>query len=221
VAFIRLFYTGFGNAPATWQYAVSIMAVLTMFAGNITAIFQDNLKRMLAYSSVAHAGYILIALVALSKYSIGGVLYYTLTYSIATIMAFNILYTVSGYKNEGVTTAAFFGLAKRNPLMALGMTVALLSLAAIPPFSGFFAKYYVFTAALHAGRIKLVLLAVVASLISLYYYFKIIIAIYTGTPKEVLHPIEINGIHKFLYIICIVLLLALSVFPEFIINLSL
>jgi NADH-quinone oxidoreductase subunit N len=217
VAFVRLFYGAFGYAPGAWQGAISVMAVLTMFIGNVTAVFQQNVKRMLAYSSVAHAGYLLIALVAMSSFSGGAVFYYTLSYGIASLLAFHILFTVSGNRNEGADIIAFNGLAKRNPLMAFGITVAMLSLAGSPPLAGFFGKYYIFNAAIEAGRYKLVLLAVVASLISVYYYFKVIIAVYFKQSNEA--AIDINGMHKFLYMICIILLFVLAVIPEVIVGL--
>lgn len=217
VAFARLFYAAFGSSPSTWQTAVSLMAVLTMFIGNVTTVFQQNVKRLLAYSSVAHAGYLLIALVALSSMSSGAIFYYTLSYGIASLLAFHILFTVSGNKNEGADISAFNGLAKRNPLMAFGVTVAMLSLAGIPPLAGFFGKYYIFNAAIEAGRYKLVLLAVVASLISVYYYFKVIIAVYFKQSNEA--AIELNGMHKMLYLICVILLFVLAVIPELIIGL--
>ena len=217
VSLARLFYTAFGTAPSAWQTAVSVMAVLTMFVGNITAVFQQNVKRMLAYSSVAHAGYLLIALVALSHFSSGAIFYYTLSYSIASLLAFHILFTVSGNKNEGADISAFNGLAKRNPLMAFGVTAAMLSLAGIPPLAGFFGKYYIFTAAIEAGRYKLVLLAVVASLISVYYYFKIIIAVYFKQSNEA--AIELSGMYKVLYMICVILLFILAIIPEFFVSL--
>jgi len=217
VAFARLFYGAFGSAPSVWQNAISIMAVLTMFIGNVTAVFQQNVKRMLAYSSVAHAGYLLIALVALSHFSSGAIFYYTLSYGIASLLAFHILFTVSGNRNEGADISAFNGLAKRNHLMAFGITVAMLSLAGIPPLAGFFGKYYIFNAAIEAGRYKLVLLAVVASLISVYYYFKVIIAVYFKQSNEA--AIELNGMHKFLYLLCVILLFVLAVVPEMIVGL--
>jgi NADH-quinone oxidoreductase subunit N len=216
VAFARLFYNAFGHAPAVWQISISVMAVLTMFVGNVTAVFQQNVKRMLAYSSVAHAGYLLIALVAMSKLSGGAIFYYTLSYSLASLLAFHILFTVSGNKNEGADISAFNGLAKRNPLMAFGITVAMLSLAGIPPLAGFFGKYYIFNAAIEAGRYKLVILAVIASLISVYYYFKVIIAVYFKQSNEA--AIELNGMHKLLYLICVILLFVLAIIPELIIS---
>ncbi len=216
VAFLRLFFAAFGYIPGTWQAIISVITVLTMYIGNVTAVFQQNVKRMLAYSGVAHAGYLLIALVALTNLSGGAIFYYTLVYSIATLMAFHILYIVSDNKNEGVGFEAFNGLAKRNPLMALGITVSMLSLAGIPPLAGFFGKYYVFTAALEAGRYKLVILAVIASLISVYYYFKIIIAAYYHKSNKA--PIELSPAHRFLYIASIFLLLFLALAPDFLIR---
>lgn len=136
---------------------------------------------------------------------------------LSVLLAFHILFTVSGNRNEGADISAFNGLAKRNPLMAFGITVAMLSLAGIPPMAGFFGKYYIFNAAIEAGRYKLVLLAVVASLISVYYYFKVIIAVYFKQSNE--SAIELNGMHKMLYMLCVILLFVLAVIPEMIVGL--
>lgn len=218
VSFMRLFYTSFGSVPYSWQVIVSIIAVLTMFIGNVTAVYQQKVKRLLAYSSVAHAGYLLVGLVALSNLSNGAIFYYTLAYSVASILAFHILFVLADSKNNDIDINAFNGLVKRNPLMAFGMTVAMFSLAGIPPIAGFFGKYYIFSAAIEAGRYKLVLLAVIASLISIYFYFKIVIAVYFKTTNE--KTIKLSNSYKLLYAICIAILFAMAIAPQFFITIQ-
>ena len=119
---------------------------LTILVGNITAVYQTNVKRMLAYSSIAHAGYMLLPLLAMNEYAQGSLFFYAVAYSLSSLAAFTVLILVSGQGDE--TREAFRGLAWRSPWLAAVTLVALLSLAGIPPLAGFFAKYYVFSAAL-------------------------------------------------------------------------
>src|SRR5690606_1402972 len=176
-AFFRLFSTCFTSVYAEWVDVIQIITVLTLLVANITAVYQHSVKRMLAYSSVAHAGYLLISLVAMNAISASAILYYVAAYAVATITAFTVLHSVER-ENENAVVDSFNGLAKRNPYLAFCMAIALLSLAGIPPLAGFFAKYYLFTAAFESGFVGLVLLAVITSLVGIYYYFRIVIAMY-------------------------------------------
>jgi NADH-quinone oxidoreductase subunit N len=215
-AFLRLFYSTFASTGGVWINVLWVIAALTLLVGNITAVVQTSTKRMLAYSSIAHAGYMLLALIALNQYSQSSVLFYSLAYSIGSIASFGVLNIVMKAR-ENDSTDAFNGLAKSNPLLTVAMTVALLSLAGIPPTAGFFAKYYIFTAAFQSGYGWLVLIAILASLIGVYYYFRIIIAMYFKQSDSV--PIEVSSNHKLLFIITILLTIALGLFPDFIIRL--
>lgn len=217
-AFIRLFYSIFADVSEEWVGIASFAAAFTLLVGNITAIVQTNTKRMLAYSSIAHAGYMLLALVSLNKFSHGSVLYYSLAYSLGSIITFRIVASVSKEKQNG-TIDAFNGMAKQNPLQAFMMTVALLSLAGIPPTAGFFAKYYVFTAAFMAGNVGLVLIAILASLIGVYYYFKIIIAMYFKDETISSQETANNNDFSVLLLILTLLIIALGLFPDSIIGL--
>jgi NADH-quinone oxidoreductase subunit N len=216
-AFFRLFSTCFESVSEEWVDVITILCVLTLAIGNITAVFQNSVKRMLAYSSVAHAGYMLISLVSLNDISASSVLYYVISYSVASIAAFSVLQSVAAGRND-LTVDAFIGLGKRSPFLAFTITVALLSLAGIPPLAGFFAKYYIFTTAFESGNVALVLVAVVASLIGIYYYFRIIIAAYLKD-HETNAPIAVSGLQKLLMIICILLTIALGIAPDFFISL--
>ncbi len=176
-AFYRLFSGAFADAASFWSTAVASIAALTMLLANTTAIFQTDFKRMMAYSSISHAGYLLLGILAIGSAGSGGaLLFYTLTYSIATICAFGA-YMVVAEQNQDGSFAAFNGLSKKQPLLALVMTIAMLSLAGIPPTAGFFGKYFLFTAAFEKYP-WLVVLAVINSAVSIYYYFKVIIAMY-------------------------------------------
>jgi NADH-quinone oxidoreductase subunit N len=215
-AFLRLFAGTFAGAGSIWVDVVWVIAALTLLVGNITAVIQTSTKRMLAYSSIAHAGYMLLALIALNQFTQSSVLFYSLAYSIGSIASFGVLNIIAKSRGND-TTEAFNGLAKTNPLLAIAMTVALLSLAGIPPTAGFFAKYYIFTAAFHSGYGWLVLIAIVASLIGVYYYFRIIIAMFFK--ETTAETIEVSGNHKILFVITILLTIALGLFPDMIIRL--
>lgn len=177
VAMYRFFTHTFYGIHGVWETTIWVLAALTILIGNLTGVYQPNLKRMLAYSSISHSGYMLLAVVAFSPLSDNALLLYTLTYSIATIMAFGILILV----REAIGNDYFSsmnGMAKNNPVEAFCLTIAMLSLAGIPPLGGFMAKYFLFTTALGEGILWLVLIAVAGSAISVAYYFKPIVAMY-------------------------------------------
>ncbi|MBA3705810.1 MAG: NADH-quinone oxidoreductase subunit N, partial [Bacteroidetes bacterium] len=213
-AFLRLFSTCFSEVSETWINIIWIMAALTLLLGNITAVLQLSTKRMLAYSSIAHAGYMLLALLAGNAYSNSAILFYATAYSIGSIATFCVLNIVASSKGSDVVDS-FNGLGKSNPLLAFVMTVALLSLAGIPPTAGFFAKYYIFTAAFQAGYASLVLIAILASLIGVYYYFRIIIAMYFKESTDAEIAVQVN--HKLLLIVVVIAIVALGLFPDCII----
>jgi NADH-quinone oxidoreductase subunit N len=215
-AFLRLFSTSFASVNDTWVNIVWVMAALTLLVGNITAVMQTSTKRMLAYSSVAHAGYMLLALLAGNSYSSSAILFYTTAYSIGSIATFCILNIITNAKGND-TVDSFNGLGKSNPFLAFVMTIALLSLAGIPPTAGFFAKYYIFTAAFQSGFTGLVLIAIIASLVGVYYYFRIIIAMYFKESTDETITVKIN--HKILLITVAIAIIALGLFPDFIIRL--
>jgi len=175
--FFRLFFHTFGASGPSWTTTLWVISAATIIIGNITAVYQNNFKRMLAYSSIAHAGYMLMAIMALNNYAQQSILYYAVAYSISSISAFGVLLAVSHVTGND-SVESFNGLAKKNPLLAFITLIAMLSLAGIPPLAGFFAKYYIFTAALQQHYTWLVVIAVMGSLTGVYYYFRIIIAIF-------------------------------------------
>lgn len=215
-ALLRLFLS-FAGVVSSWSNIVWAMAALTILIGNITAVYQSNVKRILAYSSVAHAGYMLLGILAMSENSQAAILFYTAAYSISAIATFSILAEIEKTETN-LDWNALAGLSKRNPLMALSMSIALLSLAGIPPLAGFFGKYYIFTTALASGYTWLVLIAVLGSLIAVYYYLKVIIAMYLQTPVNTT-TITISPTLKLFLVATIILTLLLGIFPNFVINL--
>jgi NADH-quinone oxidoreductase subunit N len=176
-AFMKLFFSCFGMATSYWAPTLAVIAGLTMTIANITAVFQDNFKRMLAYSSVAHVGYILMALVASNHaLSVFNLMFYLVSYSLATLLIFTVYMRVKDHAaHEGVS--AFNGLGKSQPWMALAVIIGIVSLAGIPPTAGFFGKYFLF-ANVFNDYPWLVIVAILNSTISIYYYFKVVIAMY-------------------------------------------
>ncbi|MDQ2656097.1 MAG: NADH-quinone oxidoreductase subunit N, partial [Bacteroidota bacterium] len=216
-AFFRLFSTCFAPVYDEWVNIVQVITVLTLVVANITAVHQHSVKRLLAYSSVAHAGYLLISLVAMNDISASAILYYVIAYSVATITAFTVLHNVEG-ENQNAVIDSFNGLAKRNPYLAFCMGISLLSLAGIPPLAGFFGKYYLFTVAFQSGYVWLVLVAVVTSLVGIYYYFRIIVAMYLkSTEKGIL--IEVPVRHTIILAVSVLLTILFGVFPDLLVGL--
>ena len=213
IAFIRLFAYSFGNVKGQWQMLIAIITASTLLIGNITAVFQQSVKRMLAYSSIAQAGFMLLSIFAINEFAKEGVILYTAAYSIATIGLFAILIKMNDYTIDG-----FNGLAKQQPVLAFTATIFLLSLTGVPLTAGFQAKLYMLIAALKDGSQNwLVILAVLCAAISAYYYFKIIQAIYfkeTNSPAN--HSWDISPAFKILLIITASLIIALGLFPTII-----
>ncbi len=162
-------------SPAVFVPVLSVVAVLTMFAGNLAALRQTSLKRMLAYSSVAHSGYLLIAVVARDAESFA---FYLVAYLFMNAGAFGVLAAATGKGIEHTALEDFAGLGRRNPWLAASLAVFLLSLAGFPPTAGFLAKFYVFSGAVREGHIALTVAAVLASLVSVAYYLKVIVVMY-------------------------------------------
>lgn len=177
-AFFRLFSTAFAELSAFWGPAVAAMSALTMILANTTALFQTDFKRMMAYSSIAHAGYLLMGILSINQSDAAGqaILYYALVYSVSTAIAFGVYMLVSE-QNADRSMEAFRGLGQKQPLLAALMTLALLTLAGIPPTAGFFGKYMLFVAIFEQYP-WLVVFAVVNAAISIYYYFKVVIEMY-------------------------------------------
>jgi NADH-quinone oxidoreductase subunit N len=176
-AFLRLFSACFAPIADFWVPVILVITIITLFIGNITALYQQSFKRMLAFSSISHAGYLLFAIVALGASSANSVFMYATAYSIASIVAFGTLILVqqqSGSDNFD----SFNGLSKKNPFLALALTISMLSLAGIPLTAGFIGKFFMFSGALSQYQIVMVVLAVVNAVISIFYYFRVIIAMY-------------------------------------------
>ncbi len=216
VALVRLFMSVFFPFADNWANIVAMLVLLTLLVGNVTAVFQGNVKRMLAYSSISHAGFMLMALLFVwPSNPFSTILYYTVAYSVASITAFAILNAVSVARgNESIN--AFNGLAKTNPGLALAMAVALLSMAGIPPTAGFFAKYYVFVGLLMTPYKWVAIPAVLMALVGVYYYFRIIITMYFREPGET--GITPGTMLKLLLLITTLATILLGILPDLVLH---
>jgi NADH-quinone oxidoreductase subunit N len=183
-AFLRLFNYCFTPISGYYEIILTAAAIATLLIGNITALYQQSVKRMLAYSGISHAGYLLIALVVMGASAQSVVFFYSAAYAAASLIAFSVLTAVMENKEGRESFESFKGLAKNNPLLALCMSVAMLSLAGIPPLAGFFGKYFLFATAIKDGYLWLVLVAIFNSLISLYYYLRVIVNMYSTSDED-------------------------------------
>lgn len=211
---LRIFYEGLGSLQVEWQGIVAVVAAATMIWGNVAALTQDNVKRMLAYSSIAHAGYILIGVLAVSEIGLWSVLFYLLAYTFITMGAFATVILLERKEYAGETCADYAGLAHRSRFLAAMMLVFLLALTGIPPTGGFFGKVYLFAAAVQAGWTWVAVVGVVTSAISLYYYFRIVVYMYLRestqeTPVPLRAPALVAAIA-----VCAVATLVLGLYPE-------
>ena len=178
-AFMRIFMVHLGPLSPQWTTVLWVMAALTMTVGNLAALVQTNIKRMLAYSAIAHAGYLLVGMTAVASPRAGGaILYYLLGYVFTNLGAFAVVVALERRGARRDEIADYRGLATRHPWLAAAMALFMLSLTGVPPLAGFFGKFYIFSAALDAHLLWLTIIAVINSVISAYYYLSVLIAMY-------------------------------------------
>jgi NADH-quinone oxidoreductase subunit N len=207
IAFIRLFEAKAEDLGPSWKIILPVIITATLLVGNITAVFQQSVKRMLAYSSIAQAGFMLFALYSNNDLAREGILLYAAAYSLATIGIFAILVKMNDYSLDG-----YNGLAKTQPVLAATNTVFLLSLAGIPLTAGFFAKYYMLASAIkNGGSIVLVIIAVLFAAVSVYYYFKVIQAMYFKEGNA--ETAKIKPGFKLSLIVVAAVIILLGIFP--------
>jgi NADH-quinone oxidoreductase subunit N len=214
-AFVRLFQVSFGRVQGQWQNLIVFITIATLLIGNVTAVFQQSVKRMLAYSSIAQAGFMMFAVFSLNEKANDGLIIYTAAYCLATIGIFAVLIKMKDYTIEG-----FNGLGKTNPLLALCATIFLLSLTGIPLTAGFQSKFFMLMGAVENGhKFWLVIVAVLFAAISAYYYFRVIQAMYFKEATEnVVDENEITTTFKVVLVITAILILAIGIYPEFVVG---
>jgi len=215
---LRVLASATGGTAPDWGQILSILAILTMFIGNIAAISQKNLKRMLAYSSIAHAGYVLVGVVAWNATGTASVLFYLLAYTLMNVGAFGVVSFMSGRERECVEIEQFNGLAFERPAAAIAMAVFMLSLAGLPPTSGFVGKFYLFSAAVKAGHIPLVIFAVINSMISLYYYLGVVVVMFMKKSETRPAAVPASAAIAASLIIAAAGTLALGLFPSYLMD---
>ncbi len=214
-AFYKIFSECFLSVQASVIETVQVIVVLTLVVANVSAVYQNNVKRMLAYSSIAHVGYILLGFMANSVTYQGTLLFYLASYSITSLIAFGIVYNIEN-ANGSAAVEVFNGLYKKNAFVAISLTIALLSLAGIPPLAGFFAKYIILARAVDSDYVGMVILAVLTSLVGIYYYFKVIIVMFTKEPDRI--QLRLPFFSTVIVAILTVLTLMLGLFPEWMIS---
>ncbi len=218
-AFYRIFSEAIPQLSPSWEILLCVVSVITMFVGNLGAIMQTNIKRLLAFSSVAHVGYLIIAIIAKNSLSSSALMFYMLTYAFMIFGTFGIVILLGRKGDENLEIENYSGLAYKHPVLALSMTIFLLSLGGLPPLAGFVAKFFVFSAALKEGFLILVIIAVLNSAVSLYYYLKVIVFMYMKDPvKE--FDITLSPMTLFVIAISIFGTIQLGIFPDSIISLA-
>jgi NADH-quinone oxidoreductase subunit N len=212
IAFIRLFHNAFEDMKSHWQIFIAIIAAITLFIGNITAVFQQSVKRMLAYSSIAQVGFMLLALLTLNTLAYEGIILYSAAYGFASIGLFAILVKMKDFSFDG-----FNGLARHEPVLAFTAAIFLLSLAGIPLTGGFLAKYYMIASVMQTGSwLWLVIFALLCATVSAYYYFRVIQAMYfkDGASQQ----LKVSPGFKFMLILLAVIVILLGIFPQLLIK---
>ena len=212
--FLRLFGAAFAPEVHHWWAVIWTASALTMVVGNVAALTQDNVKRMLAYSSIAHAGYALMALLASSALGTWSILMYMLVYTFMNLGAFGLVILLESKGYAGETVSDWAGLSRRSPGAAAAMLIFMLALAGIPPTAGFMGKLYVFAAAVEAGYVKLVVIGVIMSAVSLFYYFRIVVQMYLKEPEgvEPVVPLRDRWVEAAVAV-CVVVTLLIGVYP--------
>ena len=195
-AFLRVFGQALFSINLPWTKVLWVIAILTMTYGNLVALVQTNIKRMLAYSSIAHAGYILVGLVALfrsKEFGAEGIAFYLLVYAFMNLGAFGVIAYLAKKGDTEYSINSYAGLASRHPALAAVFSAFLFSLAGIPPFGGFFAKFYVFSAGIKAGLYWLVVIGVLNSMLSVYYYIRVVYLMYMKEAEEGVYAAQVSA----------------------------
>ncbi|MFQ5595579.1 MAG: NADH-quinone oxidoreductase subunit N [Anaerolineae bacterium] len=212
-ALLRILTQAFPSLQPDWVPILAILAVVTMTLGNVVAIWQTNIKRMLAYSSIAHAGYILVAVVAATNEGMSAALYYLLVYALMNLGAFAVIVALGRRDREYVNISDFGGLSAKQPALALAMALFMLSLAGFPPTGGFVGKFYVFRAAVNANLVWLAVFGVLNSVVSVYYYLRIVVLMYMSEPTEEPAPAPVGWLLGLSVAVAAVGVLVLGLWP--------
>jgi len=218
-AFLLIFAPALVNATASIRDVIAVIAAISMVIGNVIAISQSNLKRMLAYSSIAHAGYILSGIVAANELGSNGVLFYLVAYTFMNLGAFGVLSILESKEGQNLTFDDYAGLSAHRPTLAALMALFMFSLSGIPPFAGFFGKYYVFAGAVEAGYTWLAIVGVLMSVVSAYYYLRLVVLMYFKEQASMMNA-EVSTLGVTALVLSAAGLVIFGIFPAIIINLT-
>jgi NADH-quinone oxidoreductase subunit N len=198
-----------------------LLSILTMILGNVVAVLQTNVKRMLAYSAIAHAGYILVGIVTNSPSGFSAVLFYLVVYTIMNMIAFSVILSISGTGDTRVYLKDYVGMARKSPFAAAALSLSLISLAGIPLTGGFIGKFYLFSAAIRNGYIGLAVIGVLTSVVSVFYYFRLLVYMYMKEPDEAAEaPEPISWLVQVVIVMGVIGILWLGIFPDHILSLA-
>ncbi|MCL2761418.1 MAG: NADH-quinone oxidoreductase subunit N [Desulfuromonadales bacterium] len=219
-AFLRVFMIALPAFKAEWAGMLWVLAVLTMTIGNVTALYQQNIKRMLAYSSIAHAGYLLVGFTAASAVGTAGIMFYMLSYAFMNIGAFAVVILIAKKGEVNSNVSDFAGLGYKHPFLGVVMSIFLFSLAGIPPAAGFVGKFYLFSGAVQAGYIWLAVIGVLNSAVSVYYYLRVMVYMYFKDPTEDFAWVKLTPVFVICLIIAVAGVLVPGVLPGVILDLA-
>jgi NADH-quinone oxidoreductase subunit N len=212
-AFVRVFLSTFEPLRGDWSAIVWVVAAATMIVGTVVGVAQSNVKRMLAYSSIAHGGYLLLALLAANNAGKGAVLFYLLTYAVTNLGAFGVIAVLEASDCANDRVSDYAGLWHERPYLAALMTIFLLSLGGFPPLAGFVAKWYVFTAAIQAGYVGLAIIGVLTSVVSVFFYLRIVVMMYMTPRENVPAPPSMPAIAGAALVVSAILVFYLGILP--------
>lgn len=212
-ALLRVMAEAFPSLQADWVPIVAILAAVTMTFGNVVALWQSNIKRMMAYSSIAHAGYILIAVAAVTDEAMSAALYYLLVYAFMNLGAFAVIVALGRRGREYVQIADFRGLAEKQPALALAMALFMVALSGFPPTAGFVGKFYVFRSAVNADLVWLAVVGVLNSVVSVAYYLRVVVEMYMSEPAAEPEPAPVGALLGAAVVVAAVGVLLLGLWP--------
>jgi NADH-quinone oxidoreductase subunit N len=215
-----VFLSAFEPFSSAWVPVVWVLAAATMILGTVVGVAQMNLKRMLAYSSIAHGGYLLVGLVAANQVGKAAILFYLLAYAITNLAAFGVIALLASKDRQNDELHDFAGLWHSHPALAALMTVALLSLGGLPPTVGFIGKWYIFSAAVSAGYYGLAIIGVLTSVISVFFYLRVVVMMYMSEREGAPVPAHIGGMGMAALAVAIFAIFYLGILPTAVLNLA-
>ena len=219
-AFARVFLSAFEPFKADWAPVVAVIAVLTMILGTVVGVAQTNLKRMLAYSSIAHGGYLLVGLVAANDVGKAAILFYLLAYSVTNLAAFGAIALLGARDRANDELRDYAGLWHTHPALAALVTVCLLSLGGLPPTAGFIGKWYIFSAAVSSGYYWLAIVGVLTSVVSVFFYLRVVVMMYMSERGSAEVPPRVAGIGMAALALSIIAIVYLGVLPTQVLNVA-